>query len=208
MIFIGDIHADFNYYLGLVKNITHTPTVQVGDFGIGFPKFPYPKKIDGDHWFIRGNHDNPAECKKHPNYLGDYGYHKEWNLFYCGGADSIDKEYRVWGVNWWEDEEQDYRTLNEKVLPLFEATRPRLVVTHTCPTNVTAELRKVIGDNGWGTPPTTRTEHALQAMFEVHQPELWVFGHFHRRFDYRMDGTRFVCLNTYQIIDVEGNGVT
>ena len=204
MILIGDIHARFNYYLDLVRN-ADTPTIQVGDFGLGFGNVTAndePKQIPGDNWFIRGNHDNPEVCRKHPNYLGDYGYKKEWDLFYCGGADSIDKQQRLIGYDWWPDEELDYQTLNNQVLPLFEATRPRLVVTHTCPTKV---LMKVLNgvDNGWGRPKPQRTERALQAMFEVYQPTLWVFGHFHRAFDTRMDGTRFVCLNTYQVMEVE-----
>lgn len=203
MMFIGDIHGRFNYYLGLIANITHTPTVQVGDFGIGFPGYKDPPKIIGDHWFIRGNHDNPEVCQKHPNYLGDYGYKKEWNLFYVGGADSIDKEYRTMGIDWWPDEELSYRTLIETVLPLYEKTLPRIVVTHTCPTNVTTELRKAIGDNGWGEPPPTRTEVALQAMFEVHQPDVWLFGHFHKQWEHRMNGTRFICLNTYQTMEID-----
>ena len=41
----------------------------------------------------------------------------------------------------------------------------------------------------------SRTRQAFQAMFEAHQPDLWVFGHWHHSFDGVLDGTRFVCLN-------------
>jgi len=40
-------------------------------------------------------------------------------------------------------------------------------------------------------------------MFEIYQPELWVFGHFHKEFDRRIDGTRFVGLNEFQMIEIE-----
>ena len=202
MIFIGDIHGQWKYYTGLIGNITHTPTVQVGDLALGFPTYPYPKRIEGDNWFIRGNHDNPAVIRKHPNYLGDYGYREDWELFYVGGADSIDKDWRIEGRDWWRDEELDYLTLDMKVLPMFERIRPRIVVTHTCPAAVTPILLKGV-KNEWGYYPPTRTERALQAMFEIYQPELWVFGHFHKEFDRRIDGTRFVGLNEFQMIEIE-----
>jgi len=204
MIFIGDIHGSWNYYTGLVKNITHTPTVQVGDFGIGFPGHPDPPKTEGDHWFIRGNHDNPEVCRNHPNYLGDYGYKKEWDMFWVSGADSIDKHMRIEGVSWWRDEELDYRTLNDKVLPLFEETQPRIMVTHTCPMAIRYDLIGVRNDYGRG--PSV-TEHALQAMFAMYQPDIWLFGHWHTHLDIRKNGTRFICLNTYQMMEIEGKGI-
>ena len=209
MIFIGDIHGQFKYYADLIQNITHTPSVQVGDFAIGFPGYTAPAKFEGNHWFIRGNHDNPTEIRKHPNYLGDYGYRKDWNLFYAGGADSIDKHSRIEGRDWWRDEELDYQTLNTEVLPLFEASRPRLVVTHTCPTTVKAEILDMQVNNRWSNRGSagTVTENALQAMFEIHQPDVWVFGHYHKYVDMRMDGTRFICLNTFQMIEIEGRDI-
>lgn len=201
MIFIGDIHGQIQYYTELIKNITHTPTIQVGDMGIGFPQVNFPKQIDGDHWFIRGNHDNPLYAKNHPNYLGEYGYKKEWDLFYVGGADSIDKHMRTLGVSWWPDEEIEYNILNTEVIPLYEKTRPKIVVTHTCPATL---LPLIINENnGWGKARPQRTERALQAMFEIHQPDIWVFGHFHRDTAIRMNGTRFICLNALQMIEIE-----
>ena len=202
MIFIGDIHGGWTYYLQLIQNITHTPTVQVGDLAIGFAGYPHPQKIEGNHWFIRGNHDNPHEIRKHPNYLGDFGYREDWDLFYVGGADSIDKQWRTIGVNWWPEEEIDYYTLAEIVIPMFKEKRPKMVVTHTCPETITKELQKVL-NNGWNNPPTTRTEHALQLMFEAHQPDVWVFGHFHHAWELRRDGTRFICVNSQQMIEIE-----
>jgi len=207
MIFIGDIHSRFSYYLDLIKNITHTPTVQVGDFGLGFVGYDYPRKIEGNHYFIRGNHDSPVVARSHPNYLGEYGYNEELDLFYVSGADSIDKHLRMESIDWWRDEELDYQTLNTKVLPLFEATRPRVIVTHTCPSSI---KHKILGreriEDEWGGGPSV-TERALQAMFEIHQPDIWVFGHYHRFVDIRKNGTRFICLGINQAIEINGNDV-
>ena len=50
----------------------------------------------------------------------------------------------------------------------------------------------------FGHPPgtiETRTNAALQRMFEAHQPDRWVFGHYHTRWDAKLNGTRFTCLD-------------
>lgn len=205
MIFIGDIHGRFKYYLELIKNMTHTPTIQVGDMGMGFPTYATPD-WNGEHYFIRGNHDNPAVCKAHPKYLGEYGYNEKLDVFYAGGADSIDKMWRTEFLTWWRDEQMDYRTFDTKVIPLYEKVRPRVVVTHTCPETVRVKLLEkdftgwedVARENG---PPVT--ELALQTMFEVHQPDLWVFGHYHKAWKKRMDGTLFVCVNSMTTFETE-----
>lgn len=204
MIFIGDIHGRLNYYLQLIQNITHTPTVQVGDMGLGFPG--YQNIVwTGDHFFIRGNHDDPEVCRAHPKHLGDFGYDEKLKLFYIGGAASVDKEYRTLGIDWWPDEEITYATFVADVIPLWEKVKPRVVVSHDCPDTIKTrllnddELHKY---SGWP-DVTTLTERALQTMFEIWQPDVWVFGHYHRQWTTRADGTKFVCVNTCGTFETE-----
>jgi hypothetical protein len=40
-------------------------------------------------------------------------------------------------------------------------------------------------------------------MFELHQPKLWVFGHYHTDYDEVIQGTRFVCVNKDIYRDLE-----
>ena len=87
--FIGDVHGHIDAYMRVRGN---TPSFQIGDMGLGFPNTALPK--GGEHRFIRGNHDDPAACRKHPNYAGDFGYDPDCDLFYMGGAWSIDGEWR------------------------------------------------------------------------------------------------------------------
>ena len=49
-----------------------------------------------------------------------------------------------------------------------------------------------------------RTEKTLGEMFKIHQPKLWIFGHWHRKFDQKILGTQFICLNINEerIIDI------
>jgi len=197
MIFIGDIHGRFTYYLELIKNITHCPTIQVGDFGLGFGRYNEPIKIEGNHWFIRGNHDNPDFCRRHPNYLGDYGYRKDLDVFFVSGAYSIDKACRIEGSTWWREEEITYREFQKKVIPLYLKIRPKIVVTHDAPISVLTEMFPIQNFANY------RTNQALQVMFDGWQPDMWVFGHHHINKQVRMNGTLFVCLRELETFEYE-----
>lgn len=194
--FIGDIHGQGEYYLELTNQ--HPLTLQVGDFGVGFAGYTVPEKVEGNHWFIRGNHDDPAKCYKHPNFLGDFGYKKEWGeLFYVSGADSIDKAFRVEGRDYWRMEELSYRTFYEQVIPLYSNTRPKIVMSHECPSEIAT---RILASGGLGSGKgRSLTSRALQRMMEIHSPDLWVFGHYHRKFETRYMGTKFVCIPTHEI---------
>jgi hypothetical protein len=78
------------------------------------------------------------------------------------------------------------------------------MITHDCPTSVALEmfLSKGLGF-GDNKQIKTRTGEALQAMFEIHQPELWVFGHWHNTLKQEINGTIFQCLGELDFIDVE-----
>jgi hypothetical protein len=201
MRFIGDVHGYTERYL---EKLTGEPSFQIGDMGVGFGAAV--PDMDG-HRFIRGNHDNPALCRRHHNYAGEYG--AEGDFFFMGGAFSIDvaqrKEYeeRSGRAVWWPDEELSAEQLTEAEI-LYLRTKPRVVATHECPTAVTY---RILTNLCPGFRPeklvVTRTGEALQRMFEWHQPEVWVFGHYHIDLDFRFVGTRFVCLDELSCIDLD-----
>jgi hypothetical protein len=39
-------------------------------------------------------------------------------------------------------------------------------------------------------------------MFEIHQPEMWIFGHHHKNFQVRSNGTLFVCIRDGGVADL------
>jgi hypothetical protein len=214
---VGDIHGGFNEYSFYTLGVGRTRhmgdpappdhSVQVGDFGIGFYT-PYWHesvrewmKVNTGHRFIRGNHDDPAMCKTMPGYIPDGTIEKD--VMYVGGAWSIDHAYRVEGVSWWRDEELSVHEL-DKLISLFDKTKPRVMVTHDCPTSVAYEMFISRGDSlAGGQQIKTRTGEALQAMFELHQPEAWYFGHWHHTRTADIKGTKFQCLGEHDFIDVE-----
>ena len=190
--FIGDVHGHFK---PLQKIIDGRPgaIVQVGDMGLGFPGYQI-LFLESRVRFIRGNHDNPEACRKHPNYLGDYGYDPTLNLFFVSGAWSIDQNLRLQGRDWWPDEELSMAQCSE-VLTLWDKIKPDYVVTHEGPQEATYRiLTKLLLPGSGQSIRLTRTGQLLDQMLAYHRPKLWLFGHWHVAFDEEINGTRFVCL--------------
>lgn len=213
--FVGDIHGKFYDYekhslgMGVRHNTDTVPaySVQVGDFGIGFSSPYWHDQVNSwmldnpTHRFIRGNHDNPELCKTMAGYIPDGTVEKD--VMYVGGAWSIDQAYRVEGVSWWRDEELSVHEL-DKLVSLFGKVKPRVMVTHDCPTSVAYEMfvSKNLALNNFP-QIKTRTGEALQAMFELHQPEFWLYGHWHYTRSADINGTKFQCLGELDFIDLE-----
>lgn len=214
---VGDIHGEFNEYsfynLGVGRTrhmgdpVPPEYSIQVGDFGIGFYS-PYWHESVRDwmnvytgHRFIRGNHDDPAMCKTMPGYIADGTV--EGDVMFIGGAWSIDQSLRTEGKDWWRDEELSIDELN-RMFDIYVETKPRVMITHDCPTQVAYEMFISNGLSLLGnTQIKTRTGEALQAMFEEHQPEQWFFGHWHRTRQMNINGTTFQCLGELDYVDVE-----
>jgi DNA repair exonuclease SbcCD nuclease subunit len=183
---------------GGVKGITSS--CQAGDMSIGFPAHSNVKYVRNDkdwspelescHKFIRGNHDDPALCRSHPNYLGDYGFADKPNIFYVSGGYSVDHTFRIPDLTWWSDEELSEDQMNSAIV-LYEEMKPKIMVSHECP--LAMKIDSVT--NKWKFDHNSRTELMLQSMFEIHQPDYWIFGHHHQRKETDKNGTHFVCLD-------------
>lgn len=203
---IGDVHG---YYERYKKIIAEVPaSIQVGDMGLGFRHIggykdglftqnpPHAKMVEHNARFIRGNHDNPAECKKNSQWIADGTVSED--VMFIGGAPSIDKMWRLKDYDWWEDEECSLFDL-AVYLDKYKELKPRVMITHTCPKEMADAVMVQFRADRIG--EVCRTEEVFQEMFAFHQPELWVFGHWHHSVDYKMNGTRFVCLNELEYRD-------
>jgi hypothetical protein len=197
---VGDIHGQIHAYNNFINSLPESQmTIQLGDMGVGFSGVELPSMSNLHTWF-RGNHDNPEKSKRHPNYRGDFGYDKTTGIFHIAGAWSIDYSMRVEGVSWWRDEELNWYDL-ANAFELYKKVKPRFVVSHECPTKASQTL---IGGLVIGTDYATaklecgktRTAIVMQRMLDEHQPEQWVFGHYHMDHQFFVHGydTRFVCV--------------
>jgi len=220
---VGDIHGNFNEYkyyeLGVgrprhvIDEAPPSRSIQIGDFGIGFGQSDYwVEQVNelhstGEHRFIRGNHDNPSMCKKDmTGYIKDGTVEKD--VMFIGGAWSIDNPNappgwyrRTVGVDWWEDEQCSLEEF-ERFIDIYSTIKPRVMITHDCPHNIAGEM---FWNSGFikGQRYNSITADAFQTMFEIHQPDEWYFGHWHKTMSYKSGRTMFQCIGELEHIDVE-----
>lgn len=206
MFFIGDVHGCFYQYEQLIKNKKIDCSIQLGDMGVGFPiyiksltvkKYSYGTKTFApnkgkNHKFIRGNHDDPEVCEKHPQYLGDFGYLKN-DIFFISGGYSIDKQMRTEWLDWWRDEELSF-VKQKKVIELYKKHKPSVVISHECPTEI---KKHIINYNNFKTKITSQTEKLLQSLLDINRPDYWIFGHYHIKKIKKIKETNFIALDEF-----------
>jgi len=196
---IGDVHGKYERYHKIVRQTeTHPYTIQLGDFGF---KYETLKNVDSTkHLILPGNHDNYSMCYRYPHFLGDYGYSSlnKVEFFYYRGAYSIDRQYRTIGIDWWENEQVSIDQFM-KARELYRQVKPNIVITHDCPETISLQMlrldqRQYQNMTGW----------ALNELWNIHQPKLWIFGHYHQSRIMQYGDTKFVCLDeleTYGILE-------
>lgn len=196
---IGDVHGKYEKYHRILSRTEENPhTLQIGDFGF---KYDTLKNVDHTkHLILPGNHDNYDVCYKYRHFLQDYGYMINFNdidFFYYRGANSIDKQYRTIGIDWWDSEEVKIENFM-KARELYRDIKPDIMISHDCPQDIALQMLK----------PGQRvyeniTSWALQELYNIHQPKLWFFGHWHQSRQIQHGNTKFICLNeleTYTLV--------
>ena len=217
---IGDVHGCFEQYLNIIKDAQYS--IQVGDFGFATE---WKKLVDFNidphrHKIVLGNHEDYHGIRREYA-LKDYGYinwyvgsdfkepithENAWFKFFTvRGAYSIDRDFRTIGIDWWPQEELSHEEL-AKAINLYEKVKPEIVICHECPKNVSAQLFRLLNVH------STRTTMAMDAMFGIHKPKIWIFGHWHESIAEYINGTLFVCLPplariTYEIDENIGNDI-
>ena len=192
---IGDVHAKYDRYLSIINNYDYT--IQLGDFGF---KYDSLENVDSTrHMILPGNHDNYDICYNYSHFLGDYGYTSSNRIefFYYRGAYSIDRQYRTVGIDWWEDEQVSIDQFM-KARELYRITKPKIVITHDCPevmvpTYIGNTARIYQNITGW----------ALNELFNIHQPDLWIHGHYHVSKTTTFGKTKFVCLKELETLEID-----
>jgi hypothetical protein len=195
MKFIGDVHGHTDRLARMLK--PEFQYMQLGDMALGFKNVFLPKY--DNLTFVRGNHDSPEACRQHPCYAGEFGMKN--GVFVISGAFSIDYEirhrYMAMGSApcWWADEELSMEQLSEAIA-LYTRLKPRVVASHEAPASISLKLLMSLGfrPEKKGSAQS-RTALAMQVMFEAHQPERWVFGHYHANWVTKVGATTFQCLD-------------
>lgn len=177
------------------------PLIQVGDFGWGNNVQRFLRKnAHRDIRIVGGNHEDYKWLRTQKAYLGDFGILKDApDIFFIRGAWSIDRQYRMMhGLHLDEDEELTYEQF-DKALDLYLEVKPRIVISHTAP----AEVACMLTNPAFGGYNHSRTEEALEYMWQSYEPEAWYFGHWHQSKDLLRRRTTFRCLGINEYLDIE-----
>jgi predicted phosphodiesterase len=177
-------------------------TIQVGDMGVGLSNTSLLDEtyMNGKNRFIRGNHDNLQKCKNYKSYITDGAVEILDNgtkIMYIGGAYSIDKDSRIPDLDWFYDEELTY---NEwiTIFEIYEKIKPNVLVTHDCPNFLT----KPMFNKEQYIQNKNITSQALGELYEIHSPDMHIFGHWHISKKMKLNGTEFVCVGEKEIYEV------
>ncbi len=185
LLVIGDVHRKINEYKRILQNHKGC-SIQVGDFGLKEEHEWHLQNIDhSNHAVNFGNHDDYTFLSQ-PHSLSHWSYVHTSKLMTVRGAFSKDKIHGIKDLDWWENEELSYEEMI-KAICYYEHNKPKIMITHDCPQSVREELFKI--------EDKSLTSNGLQAMFEIHQPDIWIFGHHHRSKNEVINGTRFICLS-------------
>lgn len=202
---IGDVHGKYTKYIDLALEAENS--IQLGD--LGFDYGLVRSELDSkNHRVLGGNHDNYEEdvqgnfIWQPAHFLGDFGVHSVagYDFFYLRGGNSIDKDYRDEGLDWWPKEEISYSD-GLRALVFYEVLKPDYVITHECPISV---IDFVSGGKLFDGLPIrpSMTANLLEQMWEIHKPKFWYFGHHHKDWQSDLSGTKFQCLNELSYVDL------
>lgn len=194
ILLIGDVHGKIGRYKQLLHKHDPAYSIQLGDFGFKKEHDWHCKYInDPRHKILFGNHDYAPYVNK-PHSLGDFGSIFSGHIFTIRGADSIDRARRIEGRDWWPEEEIGFAEW-DRVIEEYAKIKPRIVLSHDCP--------QLIREQFFGIHDASRTSQGLQACFDIHRPDLWVFGHHHRSVSDDVFGTTFRCLAELEIMEID-----
>ena len=102
-------------------------------------------------------------------------------VLFMGGANSIDKQYRKIGVDWFPEE-----IISQKDIMNLPDCKVDIVISHTCPEEFS--MSTLYDDND----PSRK---ALSYVLDKYHPSLWYFGHFHQNKTGYTNSCRWTCLN-------------
>lgn len=198
---IGDCHGKLAKYHKIISQKDRHPyTVQIGDLTIGRNSLDTLKNVDHNcHRVLFGNHDQYPDRHKYPHILGDYGTFSLGgfnNIFYYRGAWSIDYFYRTPQVDWFEEEQVPFKEF-ENVKKAYLESKPELFLAHECPAFLVHSYL-----------PTdapvfnTTTTFVLEELWKLHQPKMFIHGHYHLSRKTKYGNTTFVCLDELEIFKI------
>lgn len=204
---LGDIHGRFEELNKMLDTLTEDCVILVcGDFGYfpyinSIPKLSTLRVKSHKIYFCPGNHEDwdsldkittspkITEIENNVFYcpFGSTLQIEQYNILFCGGAESVDWKVRTPGYDWFPQEGISYRDMSN--LPCPEEFNVNVVISHTCPYFCLPYLYlPFLHDQ-------SISDKCLEDVFQIYQPVRWYFGHFHRPVLFEYQQTVFHSLN-------------
>ena len=213
ILIVGDIHGDWGKLNTLLTVKRPDIVLQCGDFG-WWPQMEVKKPIlygnqkewllegvktcGADVYFCDGNHEDHHALSQTGNILLMYG--NVWhgtrgsiltlpdgrNVLFAGGAESVDRNVRTAGHDWFPKETIKDHDLDK----MLAHDRVDIVISHTCPTTFLKHLRN--GNLAKSNDPSCV---ALEYVLNKYKPEQWFFGHWHLQKEGYDKGCRWQCMD-------------
>jgi Icc-related predicted phosphoesterase len=204
--FIGDLHMNDRWAVAAIEHAKAQGAdvlVQVGDFGFTFePGFVRAVtdalfRMDLPLLFIEGNHDWPGALRGPLNSNGlreirqnlwhiPRGYRWQWGgltFLGCGGAHSVDRQWRTEGMSWWPEE-----AITEADVDRCGTGRADVLICHDVPAGV--PLPGVGRNSSWPAEEIAASDAQRALLREIALntgPRLVVHGHHHRNYRAEVD---------------------
>jgi hypothetical protein len=206
----GVLHRLSNKNWKLAKDLTENDFVIIaGDFGLIYHPEQSKEEIWWINWlndrpfttlFVDGNHENHDKLKELPTEIkfggavgkvSDKLFHLRRGEIYTicdkkiltfGGAESIDKVYRIEGISWWKDEIPNYYEMDICLANLeLHSYEVDYIIAHTCPLTLSKMLASKLNLTLRDTDPTTKM---LEHIVSITKFSDFYCGHWHIDEDY------------------------
>ena len=206
---LGDVHGAFNNLKTILDAKTPDLAIVCGDYGVWTDFTPnnipnkYNVKYPCDVYFVDGNHDNHASLDTYERgkihkltdklYYCSYGSSLTINnktILFCGGAESIDKGFRMPFVSWWPTE-----CISESDQEYLPNTTVDIVISHTAPNFIIDNMFKEQNMLSFSIKCNDPSAKYLSDVYNKYKPKQWFFGHMHASYHEQYEHTEFYCLN-------------
>jgi len=211
IIVCGDTHGNWRYLNTLINTKNPDIILQCGDFGYwpSMEEVPYEdhgyyrkknkykvcgmKNPNTKIYWCDGNHEEFSKLNevKDNEICPNVFYMKRGStltlpdkrvVLFMGGGDSIDKNLRTPGYDWFPEE-----LISQRDIYNLPDVKVDIIISHTCPTEF-----KVEGDSEKYNDPSRK---ALSVLLKKYRPSLWYFAHWHLFKEGFDEGTKWTCLN-------------
>ena len=224
----GDCHGDFKKLIDFIERMSldeNDTIIVLGDMGLlwnahndflqYFIANFYEVRYKTEILWIDGNHENFDLIKKLPSENGfkicsphikmierGNAFILQGKVFLaCGGADSVDKEFRKEGVSWWKDEQISQNEV-DKIVEKYKDYNFDYILTHAAPTSIVKKYKTILFQGSYFSDKGNidhTSENRLDKIKNNIRFKKWFFGHYHN--DVKLN-RKFTCFyNDFKRID-------